>query len=187
MIHKQLFFAFLRVGLLGYGGGPSSIPLVQKEVVQKYKWMSDEEFSDVLAIGNTLPGPIATKMAGYIGYRIAGYLGMINALAASVIPTVLLIIVLFASLAPYRDQGWVHGMTSGVIPVVAVMMGTLTWGFVKKSAVDFGWVKAGVLIIFSVFLLQVTSMHPAIVIAGFIAFALLKKSPKAEEKEKESE
>jgi chromate transporter len=62
----QLFFAFFRVGMLGYGGGPSSIPLVHKEVVEKYKWMNDDEFADVLALGNALPGPIATKMAGYI-------------------------------------------------------------------------------------------------------------------------
>lgn len=70
---------FFRVGMLGFGGGPSSIPLVHKEVVEKYKWMNDDEFSDVLALGNALPGPIATKMAGYIGFRVGGFLGMMNA------------------------------------------------------------------------------------------------------------
>ena len=70
MTQWQLFLAFFRVGMLGYGGGPSSIPLVHQEVVKKYGWMDDDEFADVLALGNTLPGPIATKMAGYIGYRV---------------------------------------------------------------------------------------------------------------------
>ena len=64
MKQVQLFMAFFRVGMLGYGGGPSSIPLVHKEVVEKYKWMNDDEFADVLALRNTLPGPISTKMAG---------------------------------------------------------------------------------------------------------------------------
>ncbi len=75
----DLFIAFFRSGILGFGGGPSAIPLVHKEVVTIYKWMNDEEFSDVLALGNTLPGPINTKMAGYIGYRVGGVIGMINA------------------------------------------------------------------------------------------------------------
>lgn len=66
---KQLdiFIAFFRSGILGFGGGPAAIPLVHKEVVGNFKWMTDDEFADVLSIGNTLPGPIATKMAGYIG------------------------------------------------------------------------------------------------------------------------
>ncbi len=66
----QLILAFFRVGMLGFGGGPSSIPLVHKEVVGKYKWMTDEEFSDILALANTLPGPVGTKLPGYIGWKI---------------------------------------------------------------------------------------------------------------------
>ena len=77
MKQADIFMAFFRVGILGYGGGPSSIPLVHKEVVDKYKWMDTDEFGDVLALGNALPGPIATKMAGYIGYRVGGILGMV--------------------------------------------------------------------------------------------------------------
>src|SRR5690606_40059834 len=70
------------------------ISLVYKEVVERYKWMNDDEFSEILALGNTLPGPIATKMAGYIGYRVAGTAGLLNAILATVLPTVLLMIVL---------------------------------------------------------------------------------------------
>ncbi len=54
----SLFLTFFRIGILGYGGGPSFIPLVYLEVVKNNKWMSADEFNDVLAIGNTLPGPI---------------------------------------------------------------------------------------------------------------------------------
>ena len=92
--HWHIFIAFFRVGMLGFGGGPASIPLIQREVVQKYHWMDDEEFSDILAIANTLPGPVATKLAGYIGYRVSGWIGMLNSLIASVIPTVILLIIL---------------------------------------------------------------------------------------------
>jgi len=69
-LQGDLFMAFCRVGLLGFGGGPSAIPLFHQEVVRKYGWMDEEEFGDTLALANTLPGPIATKLAGYIGYKV---------------------------------------------------------------------------------------------------------------------
>src|SRR5690606_39908313 len=87
----NLFLAFFRVGILGYGGGPASIPLIHKEVVSTYKWMKDEEFGDMLALANTLPGPIATKLAGYIGYRVSGILGLLNAVLATILPTIVLL------------------------------------------------------------------------------------------------
>jgi chromate transporter len=70
MIYLHIFWAFFIANLLGYGGGPATIPLIQNEVVNHYQWMSLSEFGDVLAIGNALPGPIATKMGGYIGYEV---------------------------------------------------------------------------------------------------------------------
>ncbi len=85
----DVFCAFFRIGLFGFGGGPTMIPLVHAEVVNRYHWMSDDEFSNVLAIGNTLPGPIATKMAGYIGYKVAGYTGMLLAVIAVAVPLVM--------------------------------------------------------------------------------------------------
>ena len=93
VLHRNICLAFFRIGMLGFGGGPSSIPLVHQEVVKKYEWMTDDEFGDTLALANTLPGPIATKMAGYIGYRVAGIWGYLMLLLASVIPTVVLMIV----------------------------------------------------------------------------------------------
>ncbi len=176
MKQKDLFLAFFRVGMLGYGGGPSSIPLVYKEVVENHKWMSADEFSDTLAIGNTLPGPIATKMAGYIGYREAGVLGMLNAVAATVLPTVGLMIILLASLATVRHYPWVEGMTRGVLPVVAVLLGVLTKNFVIRAVRDLGEVPMVVLLVGSYLLIQIIGIHPALVIFALIIFAVIKPS-----------
>ncbi|MCM3667646.1 chromate transporter [Mesobacillus maritimus] len=178
MKQVQLFLAFLRVGLLGYGGGPSSIPLVHKEVVAKYKWMNDDEFADVLALGNTLPGPIATKMAGYIGFRVAGVAGMINAVFASITPTILLMIILLTSLSNFKNLDWVNGMTKAVVPVVAVMLATLTWDFFKKSKDSLGLKAASLIIIASIVLLEFVHMHPAILIGSLLIVAVLRKDKK---------
>jgi chromate transporter len=188
---KQLdiFVAFFRSGMLGYGGGPSSIPLVHKEVVDTFKWMDSDEFGDVLALANALPGPINTKMAGYIGYRVGGIAGMLTALFATAVPTIILMIVLLTCLNSFKDKPWVRGAANAVVPVVAVMLGTLTWDFVKKSSSSsLGWKWTIVFLIGSILLLQVFGLHPAFLIFGLLLFALLKRdaSNKAKEKEKET-
>lgn len=179
----HLFLGFFRAGMLGFGGGPASIPLIQLEVVEKYKWMDDDEFGDILAIANALPGPIATKLAGYIGYRVSGTGGMLVAITANIFPTIFLMIVLLASLSSIRDFDWVQGMTAAVIPVVAMMMGTLTWRFIKKSGEGFGWGRAIVFGAILFIILEILNIHPGIVIVLLLLLALsLKNNKKGEQR-----
>lgn len=180
--HLNLFIAFFRSGILGFGGGPSAIPLVHKEVVGTFKWMDDDEFSDVLALGNALPGPINTKMAGYIGYRVAGIAGMINAVLSSIVPSILMMIVLLTALSNYKDQAWVAGMTNGVIPVVAVMLAVLTWDFLKKSKKSLGWKGSILILVVSLLVIEWLNMHPGIMIAALLFIALLKPNKEGEDK-----
>ncbi|MFX5046182.1 chromate transporter, partial [Acinetobacter baumannii] len=65
MVYWHLFLAFFRIGIFGFGGGPTMVPLFYTECVKKYKWVTDEDFSDNLALANALPGPIATKLAAF--------------------------------------------------------------------------------------------------------------------------
>lgn len=177
-LQKDLFFAFFRSGMLGYGGGPSSIPLVHKEVVERYRWMTDEEFSDVLALGNTLPGPIATKMAGYIGYRVGGWFGMLVAVLATVLPTVLLMITLIGFLTTFRDSRAVQGMTQAVTPVVGVMLLTLAYNFFKQAGKGLGWVGTLILAAISLLVYRWLQLHPALLIGALLLIALLRPKPK---------
>ncbi|MEH7416786.1 chromate transporter [Neobacillus drentensis] len=169
----DLFIAFFRSGLLGFGGGPSAIPLVHKEVVGTFKWMNDQEFSDVLALANTLPGPIATKMAGYIGYRLGGLAGMLIAILATVLPTILMMLALLTSFNQLKDNPRVQGMTSAVVPIVGVMMGTLTWEFLKKSKNGWGWKKGILLLAGSFVVMEIFHVHPGIVVGILLVAALV--------------
>ncbi|WP_182199680.1 chromate transporter [Paraliobacillus salinarum] len=174
----HLCLAFFRVGILGYGGGPSSIPLVQKEVVSKYKWMDNEEFGNILALANALPGPIATKMAGYIGYRVAGVLGMLTAVLATIVPTIFLMVILLTFLTSASDARWVNGMTEAVVPVVGVMLAVLTYDFLKKAKADLGWFWMIVLAIVSLVVTAFLGIHPAIMIVGLFIVAIFKPDSK---------
>ena len=133
MIFWEIFIAFLIPNLLAYGGGPASIPLIEHEVVDRYAWMTQSEFSEFLALANSLPGPIATKMAGYIGFEVGGILGSIIALFATVAPTLILMITLLNHLHKYRDSPKVIRLSNFVLPAIAVLLITLTFDFAKSS------------------------------------------------------
>ena len=179
---KEIFIAFFRSGILGFGGGPAAIPLVHKEVVEIFGLMTDEEFTDVLAIGNTLPGPIITKMAGYIGYKAGGVLGMFNAIIAIVLPTAVALILFLTVLREYKDLPFIEGMTNGVVPIVGVMMAVLTWDFLKKAQKSLGWKIGGLILVISFVAMILLGIHPGIVIVALLVLALTlpaKKGDKA--------
>ncbi|MCR2822392.1 chromate transporter [Lederbergia panacisoli] len=183
MKQKDIFIAFFRSGILGFGGGPSAIPLVHREVVLVYKWMNDEEFSDVLALANALPGPINTKMAGYIGWRVGGFWGMMNALFATSIPTVVLMILFLTLLTAHKDKPWVAGMSKAVLPVAGVLLGVLAWDFIVKSRKTLGWLWGTILILASVVILEFLHIHPGILIAALLISAIVLGSKKKAKQE----
>ncbi|MCQ6275006.1 chromate transporter [Bacillus sp. V3B] len=181
-LQLNLFIAFFRSGMLGFGGGPSTISLVHKEVVGTFKWVDDQEFSNVLALGNTLPGPIMTKMAGYIGYRVGGVVGMLNALIASILPTIILMMILLTSFNQFKDNPRVQGMTNAVVPIVGVMLAVLTWGFLKKTKDGLGWKVGIILLVGSFILIEIINIHPGMVIAALLVAALVTPDKKSKNK-----
>jgi chromate transporter len=169
MIYWNIFLAFFIPGILGYGGGPASIPLVENEVVDRYGWYTVQEFSQILALGNSLPGPIATKMAGYIGYDVGGVLGAVIAVFATVAPSLILMIILLKILLKYKNSPKVKRLTSYVRPIIAILLGVMAWDFFVESYEGIGiWQTVGIGVI-SFFMIERWRIHPAIVIvAAFV-------------------
>jgi chromate transporter len=173
MIYWHLFLAFFIPGILGYGGGPASIPLVEHEVVGNYEWMSTQEFSEVVAIGNSLPGPIATKMAGYIGYAEGGILGSIIAMLATVAPSLILMIFMMVILMKYKDEPEVKNLTKVIRPVIAILLGFMTIQFAQQSVDGLGIGYTLILMGASFVLLEKVKLHPAFVIALALVFGAI--------------
>ncbi|MET1014853.1 MAG: chromate transporter [Paenisporosarcina sp.] len=173
MIYWYIFLAFFIPSILGYGGGPASIPLVEHEVVGNYEWMTTQEFSKVVAIGNSLPGPIATKMAGYIGYAEGGIMGAIVALFATIAPSLILMVVLMAVLLKYKDEPEVKNLTKLIRPVIAVLLGFMTIQFARESVDGIGIGYTLVLMGASFVLLEKVKMHPAFVIGLALIFGAI--------------
>jgi chromate transporter len=120
----DLAVSWARVGLLGFGGGSSMVPLMHAECVDLRAWMSDDEFLDALALGNTLPGPIAAKMSIYVGLQVAGWAGAAVAFAAVMGPSSILMVALASAFFRYKELPAVQGAMRAVKPVV---VGLLFW------------------------------------------------------------
>lgn len=170
MIYVDIFLAFFIPGILGYGGGPASIPLVESEVVGRYEWMTVQEFGEVLALGNSLPGPIATKMAGYIGYEMGGVLGSVVGVFATIAPSMILMVLLGGILLKYKKSPKVKRLTLFVQPVIAILLGVLAWNFFAESYTGIGIWQTMLLVGVSYLLIERMKVHPALVIAGALVY-----------------
>jgi chromate transporter len=171
--YTQLAWAMVKTGILGYGGGPSVIPLIRYEAVTRYRWLEDDEFGEILAIANALPGPIATKMAAYLGYRQKGILGSIVAVLTHILPSAIAMICLLSFVEYLSNSEVVQGMIAAVMPVISVMLGVMAYEFAKRAYKGLGKIIAVVFCGIAFVLLQLISVHPAIVIVLFLAYGAI--------------
>lgn len=125
MIFLQLFWVYIKIGLFGFGGGYAMLSLIQDEVVYKYKWITLQEFTDVVAISQMTPGPIGINSATYIGYSAvhnAGYppeiaiLGSCLTTFAVCLPSFILVLVISYYFARFQRNKYVEAAFLGLRP-----------------------------------------------------------------------
>lgn len=167
---KELSLAMLRAGIFGFGGGPSVMPLFRHEAVKNYHWMDDDEFSEILAIANALPGPIATKMAGYLGYRLHGVTGAIWGIICHIFPSSILMIALLSIVGWLSGSKVVIGMIAAVMPVVVVMLLEMALQFTKKSLQGLGIAASLLFFALALILLEVLHIHSGVAVLLFLAY-----------------
>lgn len=169
----SLFVGFFKVGILGYGGGPGSISLIQSIAVDGYHWMDNGQFAEMLAVGNALPGPIATKLAASIGWQTAGALGAIAALAGVVLPSLVLMLGLFQLLITYRHNPYVHGLVEGVKPIVVVLLVLLVVQFLPTAFSRQRWLLPGIFFFVGLIAIRGFKISPVLVILASMVGGVL--------------
>ena len=118
----QLFISYLKIGFFGFGGGYAMLSLIHSEVVVHNGWLSNGEFSDIVAISQMTPGPIAINSATYIGYEVAGVLGSVVATIAVCLPALTIMMLLTRFFIKLHDNIYVKGVVAGMKPVVIGMI-----------------------------------------------------------------
>ena len=137
MIYLQLFFSFLQVGALSFGGGYAAMPLIQEQVVNLHSWLSMSEFTNLITIAEMTPGPIAVNGAIVVGYKLAGLAGTLVAIIGTIIPPFVIISLISAFYHAFRDNYLVsqmlEGMQAGVGAVIASVTYEMGCGIIKKK------------------------------------------------------
>ena len=125
MLFLNLFWVFTKIGIFGFGGGYAMLSLIQKEVVYRHNWISLQDFTDMVAISQMTPGPIGINSATYIGYTAvlnAGFspeiaiLGSVLATFAVCLPSFLLVILISALFAKFKNNRYVEAAFTGLRP-----------------------------------------------------------------------
>ena len=147
----QLFLAFARVGVMTFGGGYAMIPILEREIVDRHGWATEEELMDYYAVGQCTPGVIAVNTATFIGYKVAGALGGIVATLGVVFPSVVIITVIAGILTNFADVPAVKSAFAGIRVCVCVLIFNAVLKLWKKAVVD----KATLVLFLGVFLLSV--------------------------------
>lgn len=118
----QLFVSYLKIGFFGFGGGYAMLSLIHSEVVERNGWLTNGEFSDIVAISQMTPGPIAINSATYIGYEVAGVWGSIVATVAVCLPALTLMMLITRFFLKLHDNLYVKSVVAGMKPVVVGMI-----------------------------------------------------------------
>lgn len=141
----QLFLSFATVGVFCVGGGYASMPLIQVEVIEKYKWLSMNEFVDIFTLSQMTPGPIGINAATFVGSKVAGIPGSIAATAGFVFPSVVIVLLLAYLYYKYGNVGPIRGILNGLRPAVVALIGSAGVNFIllafwnkEKLPVDIG-------------------------------------------------
>lgn len=162
----KMFITFLKIGAFTFGGGYAMIPLIEEEVVNKNKWVSKEEFMDMLVVSQSLPGPLAVNCSTFIGYKIGGIIGAIMAILGVTLPSFFIILLFATVLMKYRQNYCVNLAFKGISAAVPMLVLVGVISMAKNVKMNIQNILIGVVALFA---LLVLNINPVIVtIAGGI-------------------
>ena len=167
----ELFLAFAKVGVLTFGGGYAMLPILQREVAENKGWVTEAELMDYYAVGQCIPGVIASNTAVFIGNKIKGLAGAVAASLGVVTPSLLIIIIIAAFIQSFSDLEIVQNAFAGIRVGVCVLIFTAVAKLFKKAIVDkFTFVLFGAVLLLSVF----TDISPIVfvVLAAVLGIAV---------------
>ncbi len=134
MIYLEVCITFFTIGLFSIGGGLATLPLLQ-EAVERYQWLTNQEFVDMIAISQSTPGPIGINMATYVGFNTGGILGALLATFSIILPSFIIIIIIAHFFMKFNEQPLVRSAFMGLRPAVTALIAAACFEVVKVSLV----------------------------------------------------
>jgi Chromate transport protein ChrA len=160
-LYLTLFVSFFKIGLFGFGGGYAMLPLIQREVVDVHQWISVSDFTDIVAISQTTPGPIAFNSATYIGYTAVtdmgfatsyGVLGSAICTLAVSIPSLIIMTIVCAFFFRLKTNPWMQASLSVLKPAIIGLIASAALMLMNGyNFIDYkSWIIFGVVLVASI-------------------------------------
>ena len=157
----NLFWTFAKVSAFTIGGGMAMVAVIRDILVEKKKWMSDDEFMDVLAISQSLPGLLAVNVSIFLGYRLKGTKGSIVATLGSILPPFLIILLVAMVFTNFKDNAAVQAIFKGIRPAVVALIAVPTIQMAIRQKLD---VWRGLLALATILLIVLLKVSPIYII-----------------------
>ncbi|MEA4917571.1 chromate transporter [Proteiniphilum sp.] len=173
----ELFLVFFKIGAFTFGGGYAMIPIIRNEVVNKRRWLEDEEFVDMLAIAQTMPGPIALNTALFVGNKRFGFKGGLFSGAGVILPSFILILLIAVLFTQFKDNTVVVRIFKGIRPAVVALIAAPLLSLGKSAGVNWKNLWIPVVVALAVWQLHVSPIYIVLVaiLLGIFHFVYLKK------------
>lgn len=174
----EIFTAFFKMGIVTFGGGYAMLPILEREAVEKRRWVSKEEVMDYYAVSQGLPGIIAVNVSVFIGYQRRKVAGAVAAALGVVSPCILIITILAACLQSFQDNVYVKHALSGISVCVSALILSTVLGLWQKGVKD----RFGLLIFLAVAGCSLfTSLSPILFVVGAAAAGILIRTQKGKQ------
>ena len=133
----NLYFSFAKIGTFTIGGGLAMMPMMQSELIEKRKWITDEELIDYYAVGQSTPGIVAVNVATFVGYKQMGIIGGIFATLGMITPSLVIIMILASLINSINDFPIIQKALKGINVAVAALLTSTIINFMKKTIKKF--------------------------------------------------
>ena len=133
----NLYFSFAKIGTFTIGGGLAMMPMMQSELIEKRKWITDEELIDYYAVGQSTPGIVAVNVATFVGYKQMGIIGGVFATLGMVTPSLVIIMILASLINSINDFPIIQKALKGINVAVAALLTSTIINFMKKTIKKF--------------------------------------------------
>jgi len=169
-IYWDSFKTFFKIGIFTLGGGYAMIPLIEEEVVNKKRWVSRDEFLDLIAIAQSCPGVFAINIAIFIGYKLRKIRGVLATALGTALPSFLIILLIAMFFHRFQDNPVVASIFRGIRPAVVALIAVPTFNLAKSANIS--WINCWIPIA-SALLIWLMGVSPIyiIILAGLGGWA----------------
>ena len=166
----ELFTTFFKIGAFTFGGGYAMIPIMRNEVVNKKQWMNDTDFMDMLAIAQSMPGPIALNTALFVGNRRNGFKGSLFSGFGVILPSFVIILLIAMVFTQFKDNPVIERIFKGIRPAVVALIAAPLLGMGKSAGIKIMNLWIPIVVVLLIWLLGISPMY---ILAGAIIIGLV--------------